>query len=109
LLSFYYLAVAGALLGFFLAMRNFVSNPATPAGCAMFTFTVAVVFAHVSGLWVSVYHFGRVIAPLLVLLFLEGLRRKERVYTMPMLAIIPGSGFATLANAGQLLRELIRH
>jgi hypothetical protein len=44
----------------------------------------------------------------LVLLFLEGLRRKERFYALPMLAVIPGATFATFANAGQLLGQLIR-
>jgi hypothetical protein len=104
----YYLAVAGAFWAIYLVVRHFRSNAKTPAGWAMFAFTLVAVFAHADGLWLLVYHFGRALAPLLVLLFLEGLRRKERFYALPMLAVIPGATFATFANAGQLLGQLIR-
>jgi hypothetical protein len=104
----YYLGVAGILLAFTLSVWTWYR--ARNLECfAAIGFTVVAVLFDSTGLWMSVKHFGRVFAPLLLLLALQYPSLKKRILVAPLLLMIPGSLLFSLTPLQEAAWGIFHH
>jgi hypothetical protein len=102
----YYVAVFGMLLAFALTIRLVWKGWTSPEGLAALAFTMTGLLMQPAGLWVQPYHFGRVLAPVLVLLGLEYFRTGAWKKIMPLCIVSPGILLVSLATALRLVKHL---
>jgi hypothetical protein len=102
----YYVAVFGMLLAFALTIRLVWKGWRSAEGLAALAFTVIGLLMQPAGLWVQPYHFGRVLAPVLVLLGLEYFRTGAWKKIMPLCIVSPAILLVSLATALRLVKHL---
>ncbi|MGO9259655.1 MAG: hypothetical protein ACLQU1_25580 [Bryobacteraceae bacterium] len=103
----YYLGVLGVLLAFFLVIRHCFAYAKSPGGLAMLGLTLLGVFVDPAGMWWHVYAFGRVLAPLLVLLGLEYFSAGDWRKALPLCMVSPGMLAVSAASASRVLQHLV--
>jgi hypothetical protein len=84
-----YLALAGMLLAFGLAVRWFVRGPREPARIAAMLFTVTGMVMQRNDLWENVYSFGRAYTPLLLCLSAVAAEYRKPWLLAPVVLILP--------------------
>jgi hypothetical protein len=85
-----YVALAGAVIAIVLAFRLFERGK--PAGGAAITaalFALLSIFLQRTDVWQSVYGFGRIFAPLYLVLAVRGLAVRSWVWLLPLLMMAP--------------------
>lgn len=85
-----YVALAGAVLATALAFRAFEKGkPADGAAITAMLFALLSVFLQRPDVWQSVYGFGRIFAPLYLVLALRGLAMRSWAWMLPLLMMAP--------------------
>ena len=102
----YYMAILGILLGFFFAIRLSFDRWKKPEGLALLGFTLVGLLLQPPGFWVQAYHFGRVLAPLLVLLGLEYFPTGDWLKALPAAMVTPAILVVTAASALRVSHHL---
>jgi hypothetical protein len=102
----YYLSVAGAILAWFMSIRFFFQDWTRAEAIAALAFTLTGMLVQPGGLWVQPYHFGRVLAPLLVLLALEFFRTGNWRRAIPACIVTPALLQVSLASALRVVKHL---
>lgn len=95
-----YLAVAGILLAVAVAVRLAWKRPLTERELAPLLFVLPVLFLASGDPWEAVYSFGRTLAPLPLLLALDGLRGRRWPALLPVAMVTPR---VVLQLGGQVL------
>ena len=103
----YYLAVLGMLLAFLVSVRLSFKGWTSAEGLAALAFTMTGLLLQPAGLWVQPYHFGRVLAPLLVLLGLEYFRRGDWRRVLPICMVTPAILLVSAASALRIAKHLL--
>src|ERR1039457_6542918 len=103
----YYVAVFGMLLAFLLSVRLSFNGWTSAEGLAALAFTMTGLLLQPAGLWVQPYHFGRVLAPLLVLLGLEYFRRGDWRRVLPICMVTPAILLVSAASALRIAKHLL--
>lgn len=103
----YYVAIFGVLVAFLLSFRLSFNRWATAEGLAALAFTMTGLLLQPSGLWVQPYHFGRVLAPLLVLLGLEYFRTGDWRTVLPVCMVTPAILVVSAASALRVAKHLL--
>jgi hypothetical protein len=103
----YYAAVCGMLLAFFLSIWLSSKGWTGADGLAALAFTMIGLLLQPPGLWLQPYHFGRVLAPLLVLLGLEYFRTDEWWKALPVCLVSPAILLVSVASAVRVLKHSI--
>jgi hypothetical protein len=104
----YYVALAAAVMAWYLALRHLRTHLESPQGIAVVLFTLVTLLTFAPGLWFSAYNFTRVFAPLVLLLAWEGMTRRRWAMIVPLLAMIPAPLLVPAAKALQIAKGLIR-
>uniref|UniRef100_Q02BL3 Glycosyltransferase RgtA/B/C/D-like domain-containing protein n=1 Tax=Solibacter usitatus (strain Ellin6076) TaxID=234267 RepID=Q02BL3_SOLUE len=104
--AMYYAAVFGMLLAFAFTIRLVWKGWTSPEGLAALAFTMTGLLLQPAGLWVQPYHFGRVLAPVLVLLGLEYFRTGAWKKIVPLCIVSPAILLVSLATALRLVKHL---
>ena len=102
----YYMAVFGMLLAFFLAIRFAFKDWTSAEGLAALAFTMTGLLLQPSGLWVQPYYFGRVLAPLLVLLGLRFFAAGDWRNALPACMVTPAILLVSAASALRVAKHL---
>lgn len=102
----YYLAVAGVLLAWLICIRLCFKGWTSAEGLAAVAFTMTGLLLQPEGLWIQPYHFGRVLAPLLVLLGLEFFRTGDWRNVLPVCMVTPGILLVSFASALRVVKQL---
>jgi hypothetical protein len=102
----YYVAVLGMLLAFLLSIRRSINGWTTPEGLAALAITMTGLLLQPAGLWVEPYHFGRVLAPLLVLLGLEYFRTGDWRSITPVCLVTPAILLVSVASAIRVAKQI---
>jgi hypothetical protein len=102
----YYMAVFGMLLAFFLAIRFAFKDWTSAEGLAALAFTMTGLLLQPSGLWVQPYYFGRVLAPLLVLLGLRFFAAGDWRNALPACMVSPAILLVSAASALRVAKHL---
>jgi hypothetical protein len=84
-----YLALAGMLLAFALALYWYVRGPSDPVRIAALLFTLLGLVLQRSDLWGNVYGFGRVFTPLLLCLAAVGAQYRKPWLLAPAALLLP--------------------
>ncbi len=95
----YYVAVLGVLLAFLLSIRFAFNDWTSAERLAALAFTMTGLLLQPSGLWVQPYHFGRVLAPLLVLLGLRFFVTGDWRNALPACMVSPAILLVSAASA----------
>jgi hypothetical protein len=100
-----YLALAGAVIAIVLAFRILSQKPADSAALAAVLFALLSIFLQRTDVWQSVYGFGRIFAPLYLLLAVLGLACRSRVWLLPLAMMAPRAAM----QLGPQLAGILRH
>jgi hypothetical protein len=101
---FDYAALAGVILAVALAIRMAWRRQVGPLECSIYIFTIFAAFIDSPGAWTEVYAFGRVLSPLLILLALYGLPKREWINVFPILLVIPRTAIQFAPQLAGVLR-----
>ena len=101
---FDYAALVGIILAVALAIRMAWRREFGPVECSIYVFTLFAAFIDSPGAWTEVYAFGRTLSPLLILLALYGLPKREWINVLPMLLAIPRTAIQFAPQLGGVLR-----
>ena len=101
----YYVAVLGMLLAFLLSIRLAFEGWTGSEGLAALAFTMTGLLMQPAGLWVQAYHFGRVLAPLLVLLGLRAFATGNWRNALPACMVSPAVLMVTAASALRVVKS----
>jgi hypothetical protein len=102
----YYGAVFAMLLAFAMTLWLVYHGWRSAEGLAALAFTMTGLLLQPAGLWVQAYHFGRVLAPVLVLLGLEYFRTGSWQKIIPLCVVSPGILLVSLASAMRVVKHL---
>lgn len=96
-------ALAGIVLALALAAKFALARRWDPVSVPLFSFALAAVFLSHPDVWADAYNFGRVLSPLLLLVFLESLP------TRPFAALLPVTlvDLRIALNIGHELEEIV--
>lgn len=83
-----YLALAGGVLAIVLAVR-LARERFDPAGIAALLFAVLSIFVQQANVWLSVWGFARVFAPLYLLLAVNAITNRRPSHALPLLMMAP--------------------
>ena len=100
------LALVGIVLAFVIAAGWLKSAPRSPLAWAAALFALIGVFTQRPDNWAHVYDYGRVYSPLLLLLALEGLARRDARWAAPWLLMEPRLLWQLSGPAAAALRGL---
>jgi hypothetical protein len=103
----YYVAVFGMLLAFLLSIRLSFKGWTSAEGLAALAITMTGLLFQPPGLWVQPYHFGRVLAPLLVLLALEWFPTGDWRKVLPACMVTQAILLVSAASAVRVVRHLL--
>ena len=103
----YYVAVFGMLLAFLLSVRLSFNGWTGAEGLAALAFTMTGLLLQPPGLWVQPYHFGRVLAPLLVLLALECFPTGDWRMVLPACMVTQAILLVSAASALRVVKHLL--
>jgi hypothetical protein len=87
-----YVALIGILAAFALVLRWGLRRKPDPAALAMLCFAAMGILLQNVDHWLHVYDYGRVYSPALLLLALEGLRRRSWMAAAPFAMLLPRIG-----------------
>jgi len=99
-----YAALAGIMLAAALAIRMAWRRLAGPVEMSIYCFTVFAAFLFSPGSWTEVYAFGRTLSPLLVLLAVYGLSKRNWILLAPVLLVIPRTAIQLAPQAMGIMR-----
>ena len=102
----YYVAVFGIMLAFMLSFRLEFNDWTSAEGLAALAFTMIGLLIQSGGLWLQAYHFGRVLAPLLVLLGLQYFPTGDLRKLLPACLVTQAILLVSLASAFRIARHL---
>jgi hypothetical protein len=102
----YYLAVLGMLMAFVLSFRSFFACWKCAEALALLALTLLGLLVQTPGEWSTAYYFGRILAPLLVLLALEYFPTGNRWKLLPACMVSPAILLVSVASAIRLVRHL---
>ncbi len=102
----YYTAIFGTLMAFSAAIWLAFRDWSRPECLAALAFTMIGMLLQPAGLWVEPYYFGRVLAPLLILLSLEFFRTGDWKKTLPLCLVTPSILVVSLASAIRVVKHL---
>jgi hypothetical protein len=84
-----YLALAGVLLGFGLALLWFARAPSDPIRVTAALFAMMALLFYIAGQWENVYTFGRIYTPMLLCLAAIGAARRNPWLLLPVAMTLP--------------------
>jgi len=84
---FDYVALLFVGLAIFIAIRMAWKRQAGPTEICLYFYTLMAIFLSFQDAWTEVYGFGRILSPLLVLLALTGLARRNWIAVLPVLIV----------------------
>ncbi len=102
-----YAALIGIILAVALAVRLFWQRRFGPVECSVYVFTLFAAFIFSPGAWEEVYAFGRTLSPLLLLLGLYGLPKRNWIYLLPIVLVIPRTAIQFAPQVSGVLRGLL--
>jgi hypothetical protein len=102
----YYMAVLGILLAFVLSFLCFFACWKCAEALVLVAFTLFGLLVQTPGLWAQPYYFGRILAPMLVLLALQFFPAGRRWKLLPACMVSPAILLVSLASAIRLARHL---
>ncbi len=103
----YYLSVLGILLAFVLAVRVSYGRWTSAEALALLGFTAIGLTVQPAGMWTEAYHFGRVLAPLLLLLALQYFPTRDWRRALPAALVSPAILLVSAASALRLAKHLL--
>jgi hypothetical protein len=103
----YYVAVLGTLLAFLFSVRLAFQGWTSAEALAALAFTMTGLLIQAPGLWVQPYYFGRVLAPLLVLLGLGYFPTGDWRRVLPACMVTPAILLVSAASAIRVARHLL--
>jgi hypothetical protein len=103
-----YAALAGVLLAIVLAVKMGFEHRTGPTEVSMYLFALVAAFLSFPDSWRDVYGFARPITPLLILLAMSGLARRNWIWIVPMALIIPRIGLQFGPQVIGVVRGLLR-
>ena len=101
-----YAALAGVVLAIAFAIRMAWERLAGPIEFSVYCFAVLAVFLYAPGAWREVYAFGRTLSPLLVLLALYGVSKRQWIGLLPLLLIVPRTAIQLAPQAIGIFRKI---
>ncbi len=84
-----YAALTGILLAVILAVRLAWRRMWGPVEMSIYVYTLFAAFLFSPGAWEEVYAFGRTLSPLLLLLGLYGMSKRQWILALPLLLVVP--------------------
>jgi hypothetical protein len=84
-----YAALAGIVVAIALAIQMAWRRERGPVEIGVYCFALLAIFLISPGAWTEVYAFGRTLSPLLLLLGLVGLSKRNWIYALPLLLVVP--------------------
>lgn len=102
----YYVAVFGVLLAFVRSFRASLNGWTSAEGLAALALTMTGLLFQPPGLWVQPYYFGRVLAPLLVLLGLEFFPTRDWRKVLPACMVTQAILLVSAASALRVVKHL---
>jgi hypothetical protein len=102
-----YAALIGIVVAVALAARLASQRASGPVECCIYVFTIFAAFIFSPGAWTEVYAFGRTLTPLLLLLALYGLPKRNWSYVLPIALVIPRTAIQLGPQLGGVLRGLL--
>jgi hypothetical protein len=102
----YYAAVLGTLLAIAFAIKHALSSRKSAEVLAMLGFAALGLLVQPSGFWTQPYHFGRVLAPLTLLVALEYFPTGDWWRCLPACLITPGILLVSLASAARVAHQI---
>jgi len=102
-----YVALAGILTAFVIAVRWNLPPQRDPFSLAMLSFVALAVIYQRPEHWLHVYDYGRVYSPVLLLLGFQGLRRHSWLAILPLSMMLPRIGMQFGAQVLGALHALI--
>jgi hypothetical protein len=103
---FDYAALAGIILAVALAVRMGWQRLAGPMEFSVYCFVVFAAFIFSPGAWEEVYAFGRTLSPLLILMALYGISKRNWTLTLPLLLVVPRTAIQLAPQAIGILRKV---
>jgi hypothetical protein len=102
-----YAALLGVVLAVALAIRMAWHRQFGPVECSVYVFVVFAAFIDSPGAWTEVYAFGRTLTPLVLLLALYGLPKRNWIALLPLALIVPRTAIQFAPQAAGVLRGLL--
>ena len=102
----YYVAVLGMLLAFLFAIRSAFHAWTRAESLAAIAFAIGGLLVQTPGLWMEAYGFGRILAPILVLLALEYFPTGDWWRVLPVCMVTPSILIVPAANALNVAKHL---
>ena len=102
-----YVALGGVLLAVVLAGRLAWRREWGPIQAAIYAFALLAIFLISPGAWTEIYAFGRTLSPLLVLLALFGLSKRNWICCLPLLLVVPRTVIQLAPQAAGVVRHLL--
>ena len=102
-----YAALAGVLLAIALAAQTIWRRGWGPLEAAAGLFALLAMFLYSPGAWTEVYAFGRTLSPLLLLLALAGLPKRNWFPALPLCLVIPRTAIQLAPQLSGVLRHWI--
>lgn len=101
------LALAGALLGFALALLWFVRAPHHRLRLAAALFAIMGIVFQITGEWQSVYNFGRIYTPMLICLAALGAQTRTPLLLLPAAMMLPRIAMQLAPQALGVLHRIL--
>jgi hypothetical protein len=101
-----YAALAGIVIAVALAVRMAWRRERGPIEIGVYLFAFLAMFLISPGAWTEVYAFGRTLSPLLLLLGLVGITKRNWIYALPLLLVIPRTAIQFAPQVAGVLRAI---
>ncbi|MBZ5610570.1 MAG: hypothetical protein LAP38_20090 [Acidobacteriia bacterium] len=102
-----YAALIGIILAVALAIRMGWHKLWGPVECSIYVFTLFAAFLFSPGAWEEVYAFGRTLSPLLILVGLYGMQKRNWISVLPLLLVIPRTAIQFGPQVSGVLRGVL--
>jgi hypothetical protein len=102
-----YAALIGVVAAVALAVRLASQRASGAIECCIYVFTIFAAFIFSPGAWTEVYAFGRTLSPLVLLLALYGLPKRNWSYLLPIALVIPRTAVQLAPQLAGVLRGLL--
>jgi hypothetical protein len=84
-----YLAIVGIWVALTLVVLLAAQKAFGPLESSIYCFAFAIIWLGKADVWAGAYEFGRTTSPLLILLGLVGIRRRQWWYLLPLAFVLP--------------------
>lgn len=102
-----YAALIGIAAAIVLALKIAGLRDWSPGPIACYAFMLLAIFLYSPGAWTEVYAFGRTLSPLLLLVGLYGLSKRQWIYGLPLCLLIPRTAIQLAPQAAGVIRHFI--